>query len=73
MTGNVVERPNRYQWVTEDGTRWILTDIPTSPCHECGAEIPDEHHCYFRDGPAADNGFDHVCWDCGDEVTGFAG
>lgn len=65
-----VERVGNYRWKQGPNT-YQLTDIPTDPCHECGAEIPDGTYCYFREGPVADNGFDHVCWDCGKEVTDF--
>lgn len=66
------KRPGEYLWDAEDGSTYVLTDLPTDPCHECGAEIGEDEYCYFREGPASDFGLDHVCWDCGDEVTGFA-
>lgn len=62
-----VHRVDQYHWETDDGVEYILTDIPTAPCHKCGAEIGEDQYCYFRD----DDGLDHVCWDCGQEVTGF--
>ena len=67
-----VRRVADYRWKTADGTVYQLTDIPTDPCHECAEPIPEETYCYFRDSPPyGDGGLDHVCWDCGRDVTGF--
>jgi len=60
---------DNYRWEADDGTEFQLTDIPTDPCHECGADIPDDEYCYFRDRPG--DSLDHVCWSCGRKVTGF--
>jgi hypothetical protein len=65
-----VEQIGEYHWRKGD-TDYRLTDIPSFECFECGYDVPDEEYCYFRDGPEATDGFDHICWDCGQEVTGF--
>jgi hypothetical protein len=65
-----VERIDTYHW-RKGEVDYRLTDIPTTPCHECGAEIGDDQYCYFREDE--NHELDHICWDCGDEVTGFAG
>jgi len=66
MSGRV-EKVGQYKWKQGD-TTYVLTDLPDSPCHECGGEIGEDKYCYFRDSP---ENFDHVCWDCGRKVTGF--
>lgn len=66
----VEKEPGAYRWEAADGTEYVLTDLPDDPCHECGAAIT-ARYCYFREGPRADEGIDHVCWDCGRAVTGF--
>lgn len=53
------------------GTQYLLGHTATGTCSECGYYVPEEKACYLRDGPLADDWFDHVCWDCGQEVTGF--
>lgn len=63
-----VEKVGQYHWRRGD-VEYRLTDLPSDPCHECGSEISEESYCYFRDRP--DEGLDHICWDCGHEVTGF--
>lgn len=63
-----VKKVGKYHW-RQGETDYRLTDIPSGPCHECGAEIEDGKYCYFREGPHGS--LDHICWDCGNEVTGF--
>lgn len=60
-------------WRYED-TDYVLGYIP-SECAKCGKKIPNDHAGYLRDGPRAnegEGGIDELCFDCGDEVTGFA-
>lgn len=71
-SGARVERVEKYHW-KQGNTHYRLSDIPTSPCHKCGAEISDDEYCYFREERSDDGSdLDHVCWDCGNEVTDFA-
>lgn len=68
--GLATKQPGKYRWKTDDGTVYVLTDLPTDPCHDCGADIDADEYCYFREGGELD-GLDHICWDCGQEVTDF--
>lgn len=68
-----VEYVDTQHWRYE-GTDYVLGYIP-SECAKCGDDIPDDHAGYIRDGPRAnggEGGIDEVCFDCGNEVTGFA-
>lgn len=64
----MAEKIGKYRWRDEDSIEYVLTDIPTDECHECGDEIHDQQYCYFRDD---ESGIDHICWNCGQKITGF--
>lgn len=67
-----VELVDRNHW-RHEGTDYILGYLP-SQCNKCGESIPEESAGYVRDGPWANDGeggMDEICWDCGQEVTGF--
>jgi len=64
------EKLGQHHWRNGD-TEYRLTNLPTDPCCKCGAGIGEDEYCYFREGPKADGSMDHICWDCGHEVTGF--
>lgn len=68
-----VELVETHHWRFED-TDYVLGYVVTE-CAECGADIPDDHAGYIRDGKRANNGsggIDELCFDCGNTVTGFA-
>lgn len=69
---SAVEYVEPQHWRYEE-TDYVLGYIPDE-CNKCGVNIPEESAGYIRDGPRAnggEGGIDEVCWDCGQEVTGF--
>lgn len=68
-----VEKVKSQHWRYKE-TDYVLGYIP-SGCDKCGDEIPEDHAGYIVSGPESPGESDlgELCFDCGDEVTDFAG